>query len=277
MKITDILRERYPRRLELARHFSEAVGDNATIEALTRVQVHKLGDYLTANMSRNSARTYLAMFKSAIRLYDQQGIVKDATLSAAVRSEDTISVYLTNDEIGMIEDYALIADGERLWYALHFLISAYTGCRASDVCQLKEENIINGCVTYVSKKTGVRAQIPMKIGLDKWVHQVHTMRASGGYTFSINSYNILIKKICRDAGINSEVKVHTGGKDKIGRKWMYVSSHTARRSFASNLYIKGCDITSIAIMMGHRKPEMTYRYLCCGLRSMDDSIMSFFK
>ena len=56
------------------------------------------------------------------------------------------------------------------------------------------------------------------------------------------------------------------GKEQSGKKFRFVTSHTGRRSFATNLLKKGVPIEQIAIMMGHisgGKPNvtMTQRYI----------------
>ncbi|UVV52623.1 hypothetical protein NXY15_24270 [Bacteroides thetaiotaomicron] len=53
------------------------------------------------------------------------------------------------------------------------------------------------------------------------------------------TFNNNIRNICRKAGITEAVKVFKAGKEVEGEKWEFVSSHTARRSFATNLYLRG--------------------------------------
>ncbi|WP_240052269.1 tyrosine-type recombinase/integrase, partial [Bacteroides intestinalis] len=79
------------------------------------------------------------------------------------------------------------------------------------------------------------------------------------------------------AGITEAVKVFKAGKEVEGEKWEFVSSHTARRSFATNLYLRGADLYSISQMMGHASVEMTQNYLCCGLREQSAQVMEYFK
>ena len=59
-------------------------------------------------------------------------------------------------------------------------------------------------------------------------------------------------------------------------KWELVSSHTARRSFATNLYLSGVALEDIALMMGHGKNiETTKRYIC-GERQITTRVMAYF-
>jgi len=76
--------------------------------------------------------------------------------------------------------------------------------------------------------------------------------------------NEYIKEICEKAKINDNIEVQTitaGTRQrKIVPKWKLVSTHTARRSFASNLYKSGLQPQTIMKLTGHRtlKAFMTY-------------------
>lgn len=48
--------------------------------------------------------------------------------------------------------------------------------------------------------------------------------------------------------------------------WKFISSHTARRSFATNLYLRGGDLYMISKLMGHSSVTMTEGYIVYGQR-----------
>ena len=54
-----------------------------------------------------------------------------------------------------------------------------------------------------------------------------------------------------------------GGKYKEDtmEKWQMVSSHTARRSFATNLYNQGVEVITIMKMTGHRTEGAFLKYI----------------
>ena len=97
------------------------------------------------------------------------------------------------------------------------------------------------------------------------------------FDFSLTMYNRMIKIICKEAGVSAESSIYKAGKKQTGPKWQFVSSHTARRSFATNLYLAGCDLYTISRMMGHTSVDMTERYICCGLRELDSRVMRYFE
>lgn len=142
-----------------------------------------------------------------------------------------------------------------------FLIGAFTGLRYSDYSRLSPDNIKDGVIQIRNRKTGVTTSVP--------VHWVVRKIIDSGYDFGHplweQKLNQQIKDVAMMAGIDSNVIVsqNRGGKvvETVRRKYELVSSHTARRSFATNAYKAG--IPSIAIMKitGHRRESTFMRYI----------------
>ena len=70
------------------------------------------------------------------------------------------------------------------------------------------------------------------------------------------------------------------GKEETGKKYRFVSSHTGRRSFATNLSKKGVPLEQIAVMMGHTSNgmpniQMTQRYIV-GKTEIDSNTLRLF-
>ena len=60
-------------------------------------------------------------------------------------------------------------------------------------------------------------------------------------------------------------------------KWKLISSHTGRRSFATNLFLAGVSLEDIAMMMGHGKHiETTKRYICAE-RAATPAVIAYFQ
>lgn len=77
--------------------------------------------------------------------------------------------------------------------------------------------------------------------------------------------NDYLKELCLKAGIEDKVeKVITMGgvrKEIDFKKYQLVSTHTARRSFATNLYLQGFPAISIMKITGHNTEKAFLRYL----------------
>ena len=154
--------------------------------------------------------------------------------------EEVMEPYLTETEIEKIFNYNF-SDDDKLDHARdNFIIGLWTGLRVSDFNnKLDISNIKNGFIDIKTTKTGKWTNIPLhpmvKAILDKRFGNLPRKEHD-------NTFNKRIKTICRQVGINTVIhgKMFDSNtkRNKIGyfNKYLLVSSHICRRSFATNLY-----------------------------------------
>lgn len=181
-------------------------------------------------------------------------------------------VYLTRDEIARLA--ALKTEPGTLPDKVKdvFLVGCYTGQRFSDYSSLsidEMENIMvdgtaHKALRKIQRKTGHTVVIPV---LDD--NLLTIMNKWNGHLpkITISALNATIKVLCREAGINSKITTFSsrGGKKlrSVQPKYELVSSHTARRSYITNLYMEGTLSTEqIRSISGHMSEESFRRYLC---------------
>ena len=248
-------------------------GGDIALSECSKPKLNELRKYILGKVCRNSARVYMANIKAVLNIYADELPGRDLSL-LNVRAEATVSVFLDADELKRLEKYARTLRGKERMYALYFLCSAWCGARVSDIQRIGPDSIHRGRLVYVCEKTGAKAEVPVKKGLDNWLAELETLRQAN--QFCGRTYNRTIKDVCKRAGICSEVRGFRGGREIKSQKWEQVSTHTARRSFATNLYLAGCDLYTIGRMMGHSSADMTRRYICSGIRDMDEGMRRFF-
>ena len=77
--------------------------------------------------------------------------------------------------------------------------------------------------------------------------------------------NSELKQIGKLAGLNAQiVKVRTFGierREEVFEKWQLLSSHCARRSFATNLFKQGFPAISIMKITGHKSEKTFMKYI----------------
>lgn len=240
---------------------------------LTRSRLEEFKDILSEEVALSSEKTYLAVLKATMARYADEVDIpcKEFRDILKCRNDKPMKTYLTLEELEQLEKVAVKTQVER--HVLdEFLIGAYTGMRISDTKETSTENIQDGVLRYVSIKTGVHATVPLKRGLEERIERARGNRVS----VSLVAYNEAIRRLCRRAGINSMVKVRKGGKDLTGEKWEFVSSHTARISFCSNLSRMGASLVDIARMAGHTSTIMTERYIATRDIKLPETAMAFF-
>ena len=195
--------------------------------------------------------------------------------------EETDSIYLTEDELMAIYHVEPTAESirplmknedirpqniEKKLAAMRkardmFLVGAFTGLRYSDYSRIRPQNVKDGLIRIRNKKTGIVTAVP--------VHWVVAEIFARGYDFDKplqeQKLNFHIKEVAFLAGITEEVVVSKsiGGHlvERVYKKYELVSSHTARRSFATNAYKAGIPPIAIMKITGHKRETTFMRYI----------------
>lgn len=242
-------------------------------EDLTRANLNDFRDHVTEQVAQSTARTYFAVFKAILKRYeDDADFCKDYANILKAKNEKPVKTFLTMKELERLERVEVRTEYERIVLD-EFLIGAYTGMRISDAKEISEENMANGYISYVSIKTGVHAVVPMKAGIAERIRRVQANECD----VNLMTYNRVLRNLCKRAGITERVKVFKAGEHKKGEKWEYVSSHTARQSFATNLAILGLPIVDIAKLMGHQNIQTTMRYIVNTKANISEKALKYFR
>lgn len=193
--------------------------------------------------------------------------------------EEVDSVYLTLEEVQRLYDLEITSDLVRSFYPnlkpgaivrktkslnkarLLFLSGCYTGLRISDYTRSKDFDISNNLIRIRMTKVNKTVIIPIHHNLQSLIDTTDIL----SITMDKTVLNQKVKELGLIVGITEEVKItRTEGGRPITKslpKNELICSHTARRSFATNLYISGVDIYVIKDLLGHSKIETTIRYL----------------
>lgn len=234
--------------------------------------IYALRDELRETCAPSSARTYMATIKGFLARHDEErGVCKDYRKILKNKADKAVKTWLNKRELAQVEAVEDLTPTERLVRA-RFLIGAYTGMRISDAMEVSESNVSGGMMTYVAKKTGTEATVPCP----KKVMRLISYAQSNDQYISLMTFNKLLKKICYKAKVFAKVKTHMAGETKEGPKWLFVSSHTARISFATNLANAGVPLVQLAGMMGHTSTTMTERYIVNKSVKLSERAMEYF-
>jgi integrase len=143
-----------------------------------------------------------------------------------------------------------------------FLIGCYSALRFSNFNHLKIENIDSGFIRLRQVKTGGLVTIPIMQRLQKVLDKYDGALPA---PVSNQEFNRVIKDVIREAGLTYqiEVKSFNGGKEKIQLKPIYelVSSHTARRSYATTMFKMGIPTMLIMSATGHKTESSFLKYI----------------
>lgn len=262
-----------PERIQILRFMREAIGvEEVNWQDITTLNLGKVRELICERVAGNSACTYLAVIKAFLASYIDENLFpcKNPHKELKAKRVPSQNVYLTEEEIGLIERYEPKSDCERDVKAA-FLIECYLGARRSDVEAITSDNITDGRIVYVSKKTHVECSVPIHRNLLKYLCYKPKKKRDRSVA------NRTIQRIAKDVGIDAEIQIFYHGKLMKLPKYEFVGSHTARRSFCSNLARRGVDIYTIAALAGHNQNiTMTQRYIIPDVDDLSREAMSFF-
>lgn len=228
----------------------------------TKEGLYDFYDTVMAHVSPNSAATMFAAFKVWLGRYeDRLPLPLNWRKILSVRVTPPVKTFLTHQELNALARVQPRNDFEKT-VLYTFLVSARTGMRISDTRSITTANIARDgdrmWLDYISKKTKTHAQVPIS---KKTVEMAEWVQEHGVTDYHLWEYNDALRLLCYRAGIRTQVEVLRAGKPHKGEKWLFVSSHTARTSFCTNLAIAGVPVVDIAQLAGHSNYNMTLRYI----------------
>lgn len=270
------LLRRYPRRVSTLKRLRNLIGNVPTWEDMTDELLRDfIEDCQDEGMTQSSLRTVCAELKAIINMNRKKVPSEDYREILSIRNEASEAVYLTREELLRIINYTTINDIER-YVRRNFIVAFLTGARISDAQKFTVHNcdIETGTLSYVPQKTpGIIVTVPVDERLHLRDFLADTRRRHCG----TNVFNDTIRRICRECHIDTVRTIHRKGQTFTLPKWEFVSAHTARRSFATNLFLAGVSIEDIAMLMGHGKNiETTKRYICAE-RQISSNVMAYFQ
>jgi len=142
-----------------------------------------------------------------------------------------------------------------------FIIGIYSVARWEDYSRLSLENIHDGMLNYEQLKTGRTVILPASPRL------VTCLERNGGRApvLSQQKFNDAIKRVCRKIGMTQKVHVSKSkGAWRVSKSLArcdMVSSHTARRTGATRLYLAGIPTKRIMLCTGHTTEANFFRYV----------------
>lgn len=266
---------RYPIRTSTLNILKEIVGHVPQWEDLNDDVLRDFVDELQESLAMSSARTICAELRAVLNENKRKFQSEDFMRILALKAEVSQAVYLTRNEMMRIINYTPANDVER-FVRRNFLVEFMTGARRCDAEQLTINNcdIETGTLSYVPKKTpGIVVTVPVdeRLNLRELLADTYTRSCTR------DMFNIVIRRICKECRIDTVCSIKRRGEMVTEPKWMLVSSHTARRSFATNLYLAGVALEDIALLMGHGKNiETTKRYICAD-RIISSNVKAYFQ
>lgn len=265
-------------------HLKDILGKVPALKDFTKRNLEKINEEMSARFSPNSVKLETSIIISALNYFKDEVDLPchDFAKVLSVKSTKSESVFLTEQELDRFAQVVPNTKEERYAQRI-FMIMAKTGMRFSDATKATMANVsevtiptidgnfkVQKVFTYTSQKTKITAKVPCGDVLCRFL--------SDEFHHSDESvlFNAALRDICKRANIDAETTLYRKGRTETGKKYEFISSHTARRSFVTNLYLRGMDLLSISKLAGHSGVAMTERYVKAP-KPIENQFMDFFQ
>jgi site-specific recombinase XerD len=177
-----------------------------------------------------------------------------------VPEKESDDIYLTEDEIKKM--YKLdLSDNEKLEKVRDlFVIGCRTGLRYSELIVIRKEDVSKESIRFKSEKSDTKLNTVIIEETQEILEKYNYELPKGS-----SNFNKYIKEIGKLSGIGQITYKDTykAGKPisiKM-KKYERISSHTARRSFATNMYKRRYPIYYLMQIIGHKKESTFLNYI----------------
>lgn len=256
--------------LKLLNEFETSKRKKITFERVNLDFYNDFIDFLTTNKkySPNTIGKHIANIKLFMNEATERGFNTKLDYKSKrfkVTGETVESIYLTEDELIRVYDHDF-SKNKRLDQTRDlFIIGCFTGLRFSDFSQLKIENINEDAIKVKTQKTGQTVVIPIHWTVKNILEKYEQTSIGLPRPLSNQKMNEYLKEIGAIVGINSEVLIdNTKGGLRVQKtvcKYDLITTHTARRSFATNLFKSGFSSIGIMKITGHKTEKSFMKYI----------------
>ncbi len=229
------------------------------------------------NYTPNTVCATNAILKVWLKVAEKEGLLQDTSYQSMKGKGPSVEhIYLNDEELQRIYDIQFTDE----LYKQHkleksrngieasrdlFIIASKTGLRFGDLSRLNHStwDLDERLLTINTHKTQNRVVIPLS---DMVVEIYNKYEGNLPVPRDKTHYNKHIQKCAMIAEINDDIyKMSKKGgvlTQTAHKKWQLVTSHTARRSFATNMYLKSHNAHMVMKITGHTTEESFLKYIC---------------
>ena len=243
--------------------YQDFIGRAFSTKDIGKEEVDGFVDYLYTEkrLKTSTIQAVVIKLKYLLGKADLNGwAVDDSYTDAKVRENESTHIYLKEKEIARLYYYDELTKAQEEIRDL-FIVGCMTGQRYSDYSRLTKDNIVGDNIHVLQKKTRNKAVIP----LTDYVREIFN-KYDGNLpkAHCIQHFNKQLKVICKKAGLTEMIvyEEDQAGEIVMVKKPQYemVSSHTARRTFITNMNKNNVPASKTRKCTGHKSTACFDRY-----------------
>ena len=245
---------------------------------ITDVFWHNFIPYLTnKGLSLTSVKKVCSQLKTALQWGSRHG-AKIAPTYDLVKIQPCCrqQIALTPDEVSHIYHFDISSINRKPQHLRKlekvkdmFVLSCNLGQRFSDMIRIDKTCFDKNIFTILQQKTSTYARVDierMSIDRNTTYKILEKYNYQSPITTDISCYDKYLKELLQYIGFNElikrETKVNGNVEMHYEPKWKVISSHTARRTFATNNILRGLKTSEIRRATGHKSESSFEKYIC---------------
>jgi integrase len=239
--------------------FQKVKGYDIALSDFKQEHIDAFGDYMindleiAMNTHSKAMMEVMQVLKYAVKL-KKLPASRLSELEFDTRREETDSIYLKETEVLELLQVKDFDEPIHEMVRDIFVIGCFTGMRFSDYTTIDTAAIQENRLSFIQQKTGGRVTLPIhpvvNTILNKYNYQLPEVPKN-------NVFNQILKQIgakmsSLQVTFTRQVTYKRELQTIVKKKYEFLQTHTARRSFCSNEYLKGTDPLVIMAISGHK-------------------------
>lgn len=269
--ISKITERSYKQTIKKIKSYSDFSGERVSFNTFDKYFAVNFINYLEElDYSQNTISKHFKNLKTFLKEADRKRLISNQNFNIndySVKPEQTTAIYLNDEEIDKMFKLDLSKYKELELARDVFLMGCYTGQRVSDYNGLSKDSIkkIDNVYYFIIKQKKTKTIVQCPITKEMW--EIMNVRYNSNPPHKIleQDLNRNIKQVGQILKINEsiEISITKGGKEKkeLITKFNLIHSHTARRSFCTNMYKKKMPVIDIMHFSGHKSEREFYKYI----------------
>ena len=268
--------ETYKQTFNLFKEFHALTGisldfDNIDLEFYTKFVQFLEG---TKNFKTNTVAKHITRLKTFLNEATELGYNTNTKYKGkyfTAQKETANNIFLDENELKIISEFDFSSKPYLERTRDVFVLGCYTGLRFSDYRNVPnaDKQTISGTEYYsiIAQKTQKMVVVPIlpeaKKIIDKYTDEGMLLLPKPISNQKFNEYLKEIGKEIKELHSSFKLVRTVGGKKTTTekKKWELLTTHTARRSFATNMYLRKIPVPNIMAITGHKTEKSFYTYI----------------
>lgn len=228
----------------------------------------EFSEYLISDlgMSKNAHSKIIMVLLQILKYAVKKKLLPTSILSEVqfnTSREETDNIYLNENEIELLMSLTQFGNKNDEEVRDMFVLGCYTGLRFSNYSKLDLDYIQDGVLKTIQIKTKQKVTIPIHPNVRKIIDKYNGVLPNVPTNQEFNRTLKDLGKKIPELNVPFAKQITRNRKKVVEEtmKWEKLTTHTARRSFCTNMYLLGVPVMTIMSISGHRTEKSFRSYI----------------